>query len=940
MHPAGPSSSPPRTYAPAYPPQPSPYADYYQHPLPPQQHQQHPGAQHQHQQQQQPYYPPQFLPPYGMMWPGPPPPGAYGQPMPMPQSYGPIPPHQQQQGQQGQGRPYQPRGGYRGGRGRRPSGGPPMGPYNPRGGAGMMPPPVPGPGPGPGPASPAHLPMSMQMPMSMPMPLPLPMPMSLPGPPPQAVQVASSSSGAYYQPIPTPPSPPESLLPPTPQPASSSSPSASPEPASATPSASASDSHTPTPTSPISDPDPSPPSPNRTPKPTPPTIPSVLQAIPDEAIRIHIARFRPGVNEAGVVTIARHLSRREAFPSGMREGAVLLRSVRPKPAGAKPRRAQAQAAPASAPAPSSAADPTETAVSSLPPAPANHVPTPSSAPTQAAAAEDRQETPRPLPAPAPAAAPKPKPSSWAGLFRPSVSTSAAASAAASSAAAASGSGGLNATDDATASTSLTAPTSPLATAQAAPQSQSQPGTAATVTSPSHRQAEPVRRRPATKVDLELLVAEGRGVLDEVLRQGESWRADLTVPTGLWNTGNLCFANCILQTLVYCGPFYELVMEIGGRIGGAVGGRTPFLDAMTLFLRQIPITTPPDPWKARLDELNFPGLASGGAGAGGEQAELEAIKRKEPQGLVPDFVYSGMSDYPKSKQILKGGQEDADEFFCFLLDVLEEELLTVLKIFSANPTPASASSSQSTFSGPGKRLAPGKVEDEQEVRRPVSPAFAARGAEDGEWMEVGKRNKKVVSRSIQAAETAITKMFCLKTRTVDRRPGAKDNVVIEPQQRLSLSVIDDKIANIEQALLAFAAVETMDVSSGPGLTRQVMLDTLPPVLVLHLQRWGPARNGRWEKTEKELSIGQVLEIPNEVLSPARRSATLPKYRLFAVLYHDGLSAQHGHYTLDVLRQDCSEWIHYDNEQISLASRPGEEKLRDGRVAYMLYYLRIA
>ncbi|KZO99484.1 cysteine proteinase [Calocera viscosa TUFC12733] len=872
MHPAGPSSSPPRPYAmPPYPPQhPGPYPDY---------------SYQQHSPQQLPMYPPQFIPPYPMMWPHPPPPGAY---QPMPPQFSQLPP------QAPHGRPYQPRGqgGYRGGgRGRRPSGGPMMGPaFPPRG---MMPNMSGGPSPGQ-----------------------LPMPLA-PVPPP-AVAMASSSAGAYYQPIPTPPSPPESLLPPTPQPASSSSPS--PE--------SGSTSHTPTPTSPMSAPEIAP-SPNRTPKPTPPTIASVLQALPDEGIRIHIAQYRPTVDAAGVITIAKHLSQRPTFPKAVLDSAVVVDSVPRKAALApKARRtipAQIVVTPATATPSSVEVSLTSTAVSSIPTTPStNPTKTPSAAsPTSAQATPSLPEgkvlpTEEGIETPKPAPAPKPKPTSWAGLFRPAgtPSTSAAVSIA-------EGAGQTHGREVSNASTLMTTPTSPLASAQ--------PGSA--VTSP--RQDEPVRPRPASKVDLEMLVAEGTGILDQVLKQGENWRAALTVPTGLWNTGNLCFANCILQTLIYCGPFYELVMEIGQRIGGAVGGRTPFLDAIVLFLRQIPITTPPDPWKARLDEFDFPGLG----GPNGEAAELEAIKRKEPQqGMVPDFVYSGMSDYPKSKQILKGGQEDADEFFCFLLDVLEEELLAVLKIFSANPTPASASSSQSTFAG--KKLAPGKADDEQEVKRPVSPAFAARGAEDGEWMEVGKRNKKVVSRSIQAAETAITKMFCLKTRTVDRRSGAKDTVVIEPQQRLSLSVIDEKIGNIEQALLAFAAVETMEVQSGPSFTRQVMLDTLPPVLVLHLQRWGPARNGRWEKTEKEISISQTIEIPNEVLSPARRSATLPKYRLFAVLYHDGLSAQHGHYTLDVLRQDCSEWIHYDNEQISLAARPGEEKLRDGRVAYMLYYLRIA
>ncbi|EJT98483.1 cysteine proteinase [Dacryopinax primogenitus] len=864
MHPAGPSSSPPRPYAmPPYPPQhPGPYHDY--------------GAYQQQQPQQLPMYPPQFIPPYQMMWPHPPPPHACQHFPPQYPQLPPQPPH---------GRPYQPRGqgGYRGGRGRRPNGAHMGPPFVPRGMMPMLTSPV-----GPTPAQP---------------------PISVGALPPPPMTMPSGPVGAFYQPIPTPPSPPESLLPPTPQPESSSSPSPQ----------SGSTVHTTTPTSPISVPEIAP-SPNRTPKATPPTIASVLQALPDAGVMVHIARYRPTVDTAGIITIARHLTQRESFPKMMLDNAVIDNTPRPKISAAlKPRRpvpTSVVVTPAPTTPSSVQVSLTSAAVSSLPTTPGTTtVKTPSVISTSSAQAppsvtetqptvtETREETPKPAPAP------KPKPSSWAGLFRPSGTPSTAATAPAIKGA------GIHAHETSNVPTVITLPSSPIIFTQAD----------SVVT-----REEPVRRRPAAKVDLERLVADGTGILDEVLKQGENWRAALTVPMGLWNTGNLCFANCILQTLVYCGPFYELVTEIGQRIGGAVGGRTPFLDAMVLFLRQIPITTSPDPWKARLDEVDFPGLG----GPASEAAKMEVIKQKESQGMVPDYVYNGLSDYPKSKQILKGGQEDVDEFFCFLLDVLEEELLTVLKIFSANPTPASASSTQASFGG--KKLTPGKPDDEFEVRRPVSPGTAARGAEDGEWTEVGKRNKKVVSRSILAAETAITKLFCLKTRTVDRRPGAKDAVLIEPQQRLSLSVIDEKITNIEQALHAFASVETME---GTNLSRQVMLDTLPPVLVLQLQRWGPRRNGRWEKTEKEIAITQILEIPNEALSPARRSAILPKYRLFAVLYHDGLSAQQGHYTLDVLRQDCSEWIHYDNEQISLASPPGEEKLRDGRVAYMLYYLRI-
>ena len=67
----------------------------------------------------------------------------------------------------------------------------------------------------------------------------------------------------------------------------------------------------------------------------------------------------------------------------------------------------------------------------------------------------------------------------------------------------------------------------------------------------------------------------------------------------------------------------------------------------------------------------------------------------------------------------GHQEDAEEFFGFYLDTLEEELLALLA--SITPKPVSAAS---------------KVEEREE-------------AQSGEgWTEVGKRNKMMPTRTVR------------------------------------------------------------------------------------------------------------------------------------------------------------------------------------------------
>jgi len=43
------------------------------------------------------------------------------------------------------------------------------------------------------------------------------------------------------------------------------------------------------------------------------------------------------------------------------------------------------------------------------------------------------------------------------------------------------------------------------------------------------------------------------------------------PRGLINSGNLCFANSVLQIMVYCPPFHRLFAKLGRVLGGAGPG---------------------------------------------------------------------------------------------------------------------------------------------------------------------------------------------------------------------------------------------------------------------------------------------------------------------------------------------------------------------------------
>jgi len=185
---------------------------------------------------------------------------------------------------------------------------------------------------------------------------------------------------------------------------------------------------------------------------------------------------------------------------------------------------------------------------------------------------------------------------------------------------------------------------------------------------------------------------------------------------------MCFANAVLQVLVYCSPFQRLFIDLGNLLpppslnGTQLNGhrQTPFIDATVQFLREF--------------------IDDGGA-AKGKQREIRHANQEE-ESFLPWYVYDAMKENKRFESMRvrpptrptssrsyfsQGGQqEDAEEFLGFYLDTLEEELLYIQNSL-APPPPPSSSKKQSV------------VEEKEELDVP----------EDG-WLEVGKKNRTIVT----------------------------------------------------------------------------------------------------------------------------------------------------------------------------------------------------
>ena len=193
------------------------------------------------------------------------------------------------------------------------------------------------------------------------------------------------------------------------------------------------------------------------------------------------------------------------------------------------------------------------------------------------------------------------------------------------------------------------------------------------------------------------------------------------PRGLINTGNMCFANAVLQTLVYCQPFYRLFSELGRYLSSG------------------------EVWPTKADEKSIPLV----------EATIEFLNEFKPKerdnidgqsdedydgidSFVPAYVYDALKEKSRFDSmrvstgaihqmhttdiaLIQGGhQEDAEEFFGFFLDTLEEEIISISETIVPR-----------TQSG---------IQSEKQTN-----------TDDG-WLEVGKKNKFVVTRSVRSLST--------------------------------------------------------------------------------------------------------------------------------------------------------------------------------------------
>jgi ubiquitin carboxyl-terminal hydrolase 10 len=124
---------------------------------------------------------------------------------------------------------------------------------------------------------------------------------------------------------------------------------------------------------------------------------------------------------------------------------------------------------------------------------------------------------------------------------------------------------------------------------------------------------------------------------------------------------MCFANAVLQILLYCAPFHRLFLELGKLLpavatqkDGASSGSsapsasssaTPLVEATVTFLKEF--VTPKKPLLINGKSGVMSGVASGsGYGRGNKGKEREMIEMDDDWDLdsfLPTYIYDAMKE---------------------------------------------------------------------------------------------------------------------------------------------------------------------------------------------------------------------------------------------------------------------------------------------------------
>eukprot|EP00298_Acanthocystis_sp_HF-20_P013655 c20455_g1_i1.p1 GENE.c20455_g1_i1~~c20455_g1_i1.p1 ORF type:complete len:500 (-),score=217.04 c20455_g1_i1:16-1458(-) len=363
------------------------------------------------------------------------------------------------------------------------------------------------------------------------------------------------------------------------------------------------------------------------------------------------------------------------------------------------------------------------------------------------------------------------------------------------------------------------------------------------------------------------------------------------PRGLRNPKNMCFKNSILQVLIACTPFSNLISSPSTAVA-CNNFEMPVLRQLNEFIRKFQ------------GGSFYPSLSSKG-GKGG-------IKQKNSESAIeaprfPEFYNSRIGML--GNDCVEGQQQDAHEFFLFAVSSIHEEL-------QKDPSC--------------------QIENEQIQEK----------KDDNDWETMGKKNKIVLQRQIEDAESHISKIFGIKLSSTVEMANKRKSVTHQPNHySLHLDIDDISVNSVFDALKLYTSPEQLhdfvceSTKQKTKAQKYMRIESIGSILVLHLKRFTAkmTHNGyQARKVKKDIQFPDVLQIDSshfmEFVPKQMKNA---KYRLFGVVRHHGEHLGTGHYTCDA-RHSEFDWYRFNDHVITQINL--DDALEKN--AYILFYSRIA
>ena len=170
-------------------------------------------------------------------------------------------------------------------------------------------------------------------------------------------------------------------------------------------------------------------------------------------------------------------------------------------------------------------------------------------------------------------------------------------------------------------------------------------------------------------------------------------------------------------------------------------------------------------------------------------------------------------------------------------------------------------------------------------------------------------------------TPITQLFQGETLSVERNES-------QPFFSLHLDIISDRVTSVESALR-----ETL-LRNGAS----EIFSKLPPTLIIHFKRFNFNTNSiSIEKIFKHIEINSTLNIPHDLVADSIEEME-KTYILSSVCYHDGVSAESGHYFCEVYDESSDQWLCLDDSYVDRCSPHWQLRDTDLCTPYVLLFRR--